>query len=87
MRRASADLSADFPPRVAAAFAREHEGVDLELLAGDAAEIAESVAAQRCDLGFVMQAVVHPGARLECLGEWPLRCIVPRAGIVLRASA
>ncbi|HEY4801037.1 MAG TPA: LysR substrate-binding domain-containing protein [Paraburkholderia sp.] len=75
---ASADLCADFLPRVAAAFASAHEGVDLELLTGDAAEIAERVAAQRCDLGFVTQAVAHPGVRLECLGEWPLRCIVPR---------
>ncbi|CAG9247730.1 DNA-binding transcriptional regulator, LysR family [Paraburkholderia unamae] len=75
---ASPDLCADFMPRVAAAFAGEHEGVDLELLTGEAAEIAERVAAQRCDVGFVTQAVAHPGARLETLGEWPLRCIVPR---------
>ncbi|SDE15058.1 LysR substrate-binding domain-containing protein [Paraburkholderia lycopersici] len=75
---ASADLCADFLPRVAAAFASEHEGVDLELLTGDAAEVAERVATQRCDLGFVTRAVAHPGARLECLGEWPLRCILPR---------
>jgi DNA-binding transcriptional LysR family regulator len=75
---AAPDLVADFLPRVAAAFASEHEGVDIELLTGEAAEIAERVAAQRCDLGFVSQAVTHPGARLECLGEWPLRCIVPR---------
>jgi DNA-binding transcriptional LysR family regulator len=74
---ASPDLSADFLPRVAAAFAGEHEGVDIELLTGDAAEIAERVAAERCDLGIVAQAVAHPGARLESLGEWPLRCIVP----------
>jgi DNA-binding transcriptional LysR family regulator len=75
---ASPDLSADFLPRVAAAFANEHAGVDLELLTGDATEIAGRVAAQRCDLGFVMQAVAHPGVRIESLGEWPLRCIVPR---------
>ncbi|MBB2930232.1 LysR substrate-binding domain-containing protein [Paraburkholderia silvatlantica] len=75
---ASADLCADFLPRVAAAFASEHEGVDFELLTGEAAGIAERVAAQRCDLGFAAQAVAHPGARLEYLGEWPLRCIVPR---------
>ena len=64
--------------RGASAFANEHEGVELELLTGDAAQIAERVAAQRCDLGFVAQAVAHPGVRLECLGEWPLRCIMPR---------
>lgn len=75
---ASTDLCADFVPRVAAAFASEHEGVDLELLTGDAAETAERVAAQRCDLGFVVPAVAHPGARLECLGVWPVRCIMPR---------
>lgn len=75
---ASAELCADFLPRVAAAFAREHDGVDIELTMGEAADIAERVAARQCDLGIVAQAVAHPGARAETLGKWPLRCIVPR---------
>lgn len=75
---ASAEFCADFLPRVAAAFAREHDGVDIELTMGEAADIAERVAARQCDLGIVAQAVAHPGARVETLGEWPLRCIVPR---------
>ncbi len=75
---ASADLCAEFVPRVAAAFAREHAGVGIELSTGEAADIAERVASRQCDLGFVAQAVAHPGARVEALGEWPLRCIVPR---------
>nr|WP_158953458.1 LysR substrate-binding domain-containing protein [Paraburkholderia acidisoli] len=75
---ASVELCAEFVPGLAAAFAREHEGVDIELGTGEAAEIAERVTARQCDLGIVAQAVAHPGARVEVIGEWPLRCIVPR---------
>lgn len=75
---ATVDLCVAFVPGVAAAFAREHEGVDIELGVGEAAEIAERVAARQCDLGIVAQAVAHPGARVDVIGEWPLRCIVPR---------
>jgi DNA-binding transcriptional LysR family regulator len=72
------DLSADFLPRVIALFAREHDGVDVTLLALEPAAVIERVGAQRCDLGFVGPSIAHPQARLETLGQWPMRCIVPR---------
>ncbi|RQH08945.1 LysR substrate-binding domain-containing protein [Paraburkholderia dinghuensis] len=72
------DLAADFLPRVIALFAREHDGVDVSLLALEPAAVVEHVGAQRCDLGFVVPLIAHPQVRLEALGQWPMRCIVPR---------
>ncbi|MFC5431696.1 LysR substrate-binding domain-containing protein [Paraburkholderia denitrificans] len=72
------DLAADFLPRVIASFAREHQGVDVTLLALEPAAVVEHVGAQRCDLGFVAPSVAHAQVRLEALGQWALRCIVPR---------
>jgi DNA-binding transcriptional LysR family regulator len=72
------DLATDFLPRVIASFVGEHEGVDVSLVAHDPAEVAEWVGARRCDLGFVAQSVAHPQVRFEALGQWPMRCIVPR---------
>jgi DNA-binding transcriptional LysR family regulator len=75
---ATPDLAADFLPRVIASYAREHEGVSVTLVAYEPAQILEQVGAQRCDLGFVAQSIAHPQVRLETLGEWPMRCILPR---------
>lgn len=75
---ATPDLAADFLPRVIASFAREHEGVAVTLLSHEPAAVLERVGAQRCDLGFVAQSIAHPQVRLETLGQWPMRCIVPR---------
>lgn len=72
------DLAADFLPRVIALFAREQGGIDITLLALEPAAVVEHVGAQRCDLGFVAPSVAHPHVRLEALGQWPMRCIVPR---------
>ena len=72
------DLVADFLPRVIALFVREHDGVDVTLLALEPAAVVEHVGAQRCDLGFVGPSIAHPHVRLEALGQWPMRCIVPR---------
>lgn len=72
------DLAADFLPRVIALFAREHDGVDVTLLALEPASVVEHVGAQRCDLGFVGPSIAHPQVRLETLGQWAMRCIVPR---------
>jgi DNA-binding transcriptional LysR family regulator len=72
------DLAADFLPRVVALFAREQAGIDVSLLALESAAVVEHVGAQRCDLGFVALSVAHPHVRLEALGQWPMRCIVPR---------
>jgi len=75
---ATPDLAADFLPRVVASYAREHEGVSVSLVAYEPALVLEHVGAQRCDLGFVAQSMAHPEVRLETLGAWPMRCIVPR---------
>jgi DNA-binding transcriptional LysR family regulator len=72
------DLAADFLPRVIALFAREHDGIDVTLLALEPAAVVEHVGAQRCDLGFVGPSIAHPQVRLDALGQWPMRCIVPR---------
>ena len=71
------DLAADFLPHMIAAFAHEHDGVEMTLLTLDAAEVVEHVGTHRCDLGFVAAQVAHPRVRLEALGQWPMRCIVP----------
>ncbi|HEV3431486.1 MAG TPA: LysR substrate-binding domain-containing protein [Paraburkholderia sp.] len=75
---ATPELAADFLPRVAAAFAHEHDGVDVTLLTLEPALALERVAAQRCDLAIVNEAAPPPGTRLERLGQWPMRAIVPR---------
>ncbi|WP_322013675.1 LysR substrate-binding domain-containing protein [Paraburkholderia sp. J12] len=84
---ATPDLAADFLPRVLASFAREHEGVAVALVAHESAAVLESVGTQRCDLGFVAQSMVHPQVRLATLGEWPMRCIVPRGHPLARKRA
>ncbi len=81
---ATPELAADFLPRVAAAFAHEHEGVDVTLLTLEAALALERVAAQRCDLAIVNEAAPPPGVRLERLGQWPMRAIVPRGHLLAR---
>ncbi|POR52316.1 LysR family transcriptional regulator [Paraburkholderia eburnea] len=75
---ATPEFAADFLPRVAAAFAHEHEGVDVALLTLEPALALERVAARRCDLAIVNEAAPLPGVRLERLGQWPMRGIVPR---------
>jgi DNA-binding transcriptional LysR family regulator len=75
---AAPELAADFLPRVAAAFAHEHEGVQVTLLTLEPALALERVAAQRCDLAIVNEAAPSPGMRFERLGQWPMRAIVPR---------
>lgn len=72
------ELAADFLPRVAAAFAHEHAGVDVTLLTLEPALALERVAAQRCDLAIVNEAAPPRGVRLERLGQWPMRAILPR---------
>jgi DNA-binding transcriptional LysR family regulator len=84
---ATPDLAADFLPRVVAPFVREHEGVSVTLLAYEPALVLEHVSAQHCDLGFVAQAMAHPQVRLESLGEWQMRCIVPRGHRLARKRA
>lgn len=76
---ATPEFAADFLPRVAAAFAHEHEGVDVALLTLEPALALERVAARRCDLAIVNEAAPLPGVRLERLGQWPMRGIVPRS--------
>ncbi|WP_322093630.1 LysR substrate-binding domain-containing protein [Paraburkholderia bannensis] len=75
---AAAGFAADFLPRVAAAFAHEHAGVDVTLLTLEPALALERVAAQRCDLAIVNEAAPPPGVRFERLGQWPMRAILPR---------
>ncbi|WP_322042370.1 LysR substrate-binding domain-containing protein [Paraburkholderia sp. J67] len=75
---AAPEFAADFLPRVAAAFAHEHQGVDVTLLTLDPLQALERVAAQRCDLAIVNDVVAPRGVRLERLGQWPMRGIVPR---------
>jgi DNA-binding transcriptional LysR family regulator len=84
---ATPDLAADFLPRVLASFAQEHEGVEVALVAHEPAAVLESVGAQRCDLGFVAQSMAHPQVRLAMLGEWPMRCIMPRGHSLARKRA
>jgi len=72
------DLAADFLPGAIASFAHEHAGVDVALLAFEPAAVVEHVGGRRCDLGFVAASIAHPQVRLEALGQWPMRCIVPR---------
>lgn len=84
---ATPDLAADFLPRVVASFMLEHEGVDVALVAHESAVVLEHVSAQRCDLGMLAQSMAHPQVRLEALGEWPMRCIVPRGHRLARKRA
>lgn len=84
---ATPDLAADFLPRVLASFVREHEGVEVALTAHDSAIVLEHVGARRCELGFVAQSMAHPQVRLEMLGTWPMRCIVPRGHPLARRRA
>jgi DNA-binding transcriptional LysR family regulator len=81
------ELGPDFLPRVTAAFAQEHEGVDVTLLTLEPALALERVAAQRCDLAFVGDDTAPRGVRLERLGLWPMRCIVPRGHRLARKRA
>ncbi|WP_321787363.1 LysR substrate-binding domain-containing protein [Paraburkholderia sp. J94] len=81
------EFAADFLPRVAAAFAHEHAGVDVALLALEPALALERVAARRCDLAFVGAAAAPRAVRLDLLGEWPMRCIVPRGHRLARKRA
>ncbi|MBN3856630.1 LysR family transcriptional regulator [Paraburkholderia sp. Ac-20340] len=84
---AAPEFAADFLPRVAAAFAHEHAGVDISLLTLGAAQALERVAAQRCDLAIVGETVSTCGVRLERLGQWPMRGIVPRGHPLARKRA
>ncbi|WP_028220391.1 LysR substrate-binding domain-containing protein [Paraburkholderia oxyphila] len=81
------ELGPDFLPRVTAAFAQDHEGVDVKLLTLEPALALERVAAQRCDLAFVGEETAPRAVRLERLGQWPMRCIVPRGHRLARKRA
>lgn len=81
---AAPEFATDFLPRVAAAFAHEHAGVDVTLLTLEPALALERVAAQRCDLAIVNEAAAPPGVRLERLGRWPMRVILPRGHVLTR---
>ncbi len=81
------ELGPDFLPRVSAAFAQEHAGVDVTLLTLEAALALERVAAERCDLAFVGEVAAPRAVRLERLGQWPMRCIVPRGHRLARKRA
>jgi DNA-binding transcriptional LysR family regulator len=64
-------------PQVVAGFIVEHPGVDVTLLTHSAQTVVELVASQRCDVGFVAEAIPHQAVRLERLTDAPMRCIVP----------
>lgn len=81
------ELGPDFLPRVTAAFVQEHQGVDVTLLTLEPALALERVAAQRCDLAFVGEETAPRAVRLERLGQWPMRCIVPRGHRLARKRA
>jgi DNA-binding transcriptional LysR family regulator len=64
-------------PRVVTAFIAAYPGVDVTLLTHSAHTVVDLVASQRCDVGFVAEAIPHPAVRLERLTDAPMRCIVP----------
>jgi DNA-binding transcriptional LysR family regulator len=83
MRRGSLTIAGspavalDLLPQVVARFIDDHPGVDVTLLTHSAQTVVELVASQRCDIGFVAEAIPHQGVRLERLTDAPMRCIVP----------
>lgn len=81
------ELGPDFLPRVSAAFAQEHAGVDVTLLTLEPALALERVATERCDLALVGEEAAPRAVRLERLGQWPMRCIVPRGHRLARKRA
>ena len=84
-------LALDLLPEAVAAFLARHEGVDVALSAVLSSTVIDLVAGQRCEVGFVAEAIPHPGVQLEPLFERPMVCILPLghalgARPVIRAS-
>jgi DNA-binding transcriptional LysR family regulator len=64
-------------PEAIAHFLREHEGVDVKLLADSSRAVLELVAGQNYDVCFVVEAIPYAGVELEQIFEAPMVCILP----------
>lgn len=66
-----------FLPEAIADFVREHEGIEVSLLADSSRAVLELVAGQNYDICLVVEAIPYPGVRLEQIFEAPSVCITP----------
>jgi DNA-binding transcriptional LysR family regulator len=66
-----------FLPEAIADFVREHEGIEVSLLADSSRAVLELVAGQNYDICIVVEAIPFPGVHLEQIFEAPSVCIMP----------
>jgi DNA-binding transcriptional LysR family regulator len=79
LRIASAPaLSLNLLPDAIVTFMREHDGVDVSLIADSSLTALELLAGEQCDFCFLALAISHPSVHIEVFYEGPMACIVPQ---------